>query len=284
MKKIQKFKSTDDLRKVLATQYQKQIQNIFGDRQAALEFLSNVVVSVQRQPKLLECTPDTLLSAFVTIAQLKFMPSDVSGEAYVIPYKNKAGLLEAKFQMGYQGFITLLYRAGITGLGAEIVRDKDDPKMENGQFTFSIDPKKSEKERGKPIGVYAWAVYNGGKIEKFMNLKDIEEHGRKFSKSYGSTHSPWKQAPEWMWKKTVIIQLAKLLPKNDILNRAMRLDQEGDTKLDFRNGGGIIKVDEIKDKSGLTLESQKNENNTEKEENIPNPFVDGGGEETAIEA
>ena len=61
---------------------------------------------VQRTPKLLECTPETLLNSCMTMASLKLMPSGVSGEAFVLPYKNK-GVMEAQFQLGYQGLVTL---------------------------------------------------------------------------------------------------------------------------------------------------------------------------------
>src|SRR3990167_1366559 len=99
MSKLQIFKSENDLKVILAKQYQNQINNFFGDPQKSLEFLSNVVASVQRIPKLLECTPESLINSFMVMASLKLMPSAVSGEAYVLPYENKrAGTVEAQFQ------------------------------------------------------------------------------------------------------------------------------------------------------------------------------------------
>ena len=82
------IKEVQDLKMILAVNYQKQINNYFGDERQALKFLSSVVSSVQRNPGLLECTPPSLINSFMTMAQLELMPSDVSGEAYVIPYKN----------------------------------------------------------------------------------------------------------------------------------------------------------------------------------------------------
>lgn len=54
----------------------------------------------------------------------------------------------------------------------------------------------------------------------------------KFSKGKDTATSPWKEAndPElWMWKKTVLKQVAKLVPKNERIMRAIEYDNEGDT-------------------------------------------------------
>lgn len=54
----------------------------------------------------------------------------------------------------------------------------------------------------------------------------------KFSKSKDSASSPWNESkdPElWMWKKTVLKQVAKLVPTNERLVQAINYDNEGDT-------------------------------------------------------
>ena len=79
------IKSENDLKKFLATNYMNQIKNFFGDEKQAMRFLSGVMSAVQRLPKLLECEPMSIINSFMTMAQLGLMPSDVSGEAYVLP-------------------------------------------------------------------------------------------------------------------------------------------------------------------------------------------------------
>jgi len=61
-----------------------------------------------------------------------------------------------------------------------------------------------------------------------MNSEDILKF-KTFSKSASSSYSPWNETkdPElWMWKKTVIKQLSKLLPKNETINKAVELDNQ----------------------------------------------------------
>lgn len=225
-KQIIAFKSEQDLKQVLAAQYMKAIENLFGDKETALEFLTNVVASVQRVPKLLECTPETLLNSFMTMASLKLMPSGVSGEAYVLPYKNK-GIMEAQFQLGYQGLVTLFYRAGAKSIVAEIVHDKDFFEYLNGEVKHV--PDVFADDRGEAKGAYVIVeLQTGGKIAKVMSKKEILDIAQKFSKSYAG-FGPWSEGQDpqlWMWRKTVLKQIAKLVPKNETIYRAIAEDNK----------------------------------------------------------
>lgn len=246
-KRIQLFTSELDLKATLAGEYRKQIENFFGDPQKALEFLSGVVADVQRVPALLECAPGTLINSYIMMAQLKFMPSKVSGEAYVLPYKNH-GIMEAQFQIGYQGLVTLLYRAGARQVVAEMVRKNDVFRIVNGSIHHEVDPFKTKEERGEAIGAYAIiTIQTGGTVEKFMRMEEIIAHGKQFSKSFSSEYSPWnpKNDPEaWMYRKTVLKQAAKLAPKNEALNLAIAEDNKdsiiGDRLEDARKSAGSL--------------------------------------------
>lgn len=236
--------SPDDLKAFLAKNYLNQIKNFFSNEKQAMKFLSSVMAAVQKNPKLLDCEPMTIINSFMTMAQLGLMPSDVSGEAYVLPYqKNKKvgdrweKISEAQFQLGYQGIITLFYRAGGESVRSEIIRENDVFSYENGIIKHKIDIFKSNEERGKPVGAYAIANVNGQEIAKAMNRKDILGMGEKFSKSFKSEFSPWdeKNDPElWMWKKTVLKQLAKMMPKNETIYKAIAVDNR-DSIISDRN-------------------------------------------------
>ncbi len=213
----------------LQGQYKQQVINYFnGDKKAAMRFMTAAVDYVRRVPKLLECSPMSVLNALMTIASFGFIPSSVAGEAYIIPY---AG--EAQFQPGYKGYVTLFYRAGVKKIDGDIIRDKDKYSMVDGELTHEIDMNKSMAERGKPVGAYIRAMLPSGEtVVKYMNQVDIMAHAKKFSKSFSSKESPWsgEKDPElWMWKKTVLLQASKFLPKNDELVRAMQEDFKDST-------------------------------------------------------
>jgi len=260
MKKEIVIKTPDDLKVVLATQYQKQINNFFGDEQKALKFLSSVVADVQRNPKLLECRPDTVINSYIMMAGLEFMPSGVSGEAYVLPY---GGI--AQFQLGYQGLVTLFYRAGVTKITSGIVYKNDKIDITNDEIRHSVDPTLSKDERGEPIGAYVIVTFKGEKNGKYMNGKDIIAHAKKFSKSYDpkGKYSPWNQEndPELtMWMKTVLKQHAKLLPKNETISKAIALDNQdsilGDRLAEAKGSIGKLSMGNFKPKDEESQEPQ----------------------------
>ena len=66
-----------------------------------------------------------------------------------------------------------------------------------------------------------------------MGKEEILNIGKKFSKSYDT--GIWNEAkdPElWAWKKTVLKQCSKLVPKNERIIIATQYDNEGDTDLE----------------------------------------------------
>jgi len=208
-------------------EYMKQITNYFrGDRDEALAFLTSSVAYIRKVPKLLETNRDSLLSALLTSAQFRFMPVGVNGEAYIIPYGS-----EAKFQLGYQGYVTLFYRAGVKSIKANIVYSNEHFRYEEGIDTIlEHTPTKFGDKKGDPIGVYCVAITpTGGKVFKVMS-KDEIMNIKEISKAKDKKDSPWNSGdPElWMWKKTCLIQLAKLLPKTAEIQKAIETDFEGE--------------------------------------------------------
>lgn len=217
------------LRKDMAGQYLTQIQNYFGgNKEEALRFMTSAVDYVRRVPKLLETDRQSLLLALVQVAQYKFLPSGVSGEAYIIPYKS-----EAKFQMGYQGYLTLVYRTKkVTAIRANIIHENDVFEYEEGlEATLVHKPAGLKNPKGAAIGVYAVAeMVGGGRVFKVMSKDDVMAI-KNLSKAKAAKESPWNsdKDPElWMWKKTCLLQLVKVLPKTPELVTAIEQDYEGE--------------------------------------------------------
>jgi recombination protein RecT len=213
----------------LSEKYLAQVTNFYeGDKSAAMRFMTGYVDLIRRNPKLMECSPLSLVNSAMMIASFRFTPSSVAGEAYIIPYGG-----EATFQMGYQGYVVLFYRAGVRAIQGEIVREEDDFSLENGIPSHKVDPRKNKEQRGKAIGAYVRVVLPSGEPTfKYMNGEDILAHGKRFSKAFSKPDSPWKESndPELnMWKKTVLLQMKSMLPKNSELTRAMEEDFKDST-------------------------------------------------------
>lgn len=217
------------VRKQMEGEFINTVKNYYqGNEQEALRFKTAAVDYIRKVPKLLACNRISLLSAFVQIAQFRFLPSGVNGEAYVIPYGD-----EAKFQLGYQGIVTLLYRSGkVNAITANIIYKNDKFDYQEGLEAHLVHkPAMFGDEKGEPIGVYTIAqMKNGSKTFKVMDKEAIMGI-KALSKAKASKESPWNsdKDPElWMWKKTCLIQHAKLLPKTQELQQAIEADYEGE--------------------------------------------------------
>jgi len=212
----------------IVEKHQKELLNYFmKDEQKMMKFMSWIIYAVQKIPSLLN-NRDSLISAVLELAQIWISPG-ITQEAYILPYKWKATAI-----IGYQGFVWLLYRAWITSIYAEIVKEKDifknilwtDPKL-----IHEVNSKLSKAERWKTIWCYVVVKMNWESTYKYMNIDDILKF-RDFSQSYNwkwKEYSPWneKNDPEDnMKKKTVLKQMMKYLPKNDTLAKAVELDNK----------------------------------------------------------
>lgn len=212
--------------KLASKETEQQLLNLLGSEEEVRRFQTLAIEYVRKVPKLLETNRTSLMMALLTAAQFRFSPSNVAGEAYIIPYGN-----DANFQLGYQGYVTLLYRAGTKDIKTVIVFKNDKFRYEEGLSTILEHiPTPFGEERGEPIAVYAVATTpTGGKVFKVMRKEEVMRI-KDISKAGGKKDSPWNSGdPElWMWRKTCLIQLAKLLPKTPDIQRALEIDYEGE--------------------------------------------------------
>lgn len=226
--------TVDGLKNELNTQKLKALNNYFNwDKEKTLKFLSAVAHCAGSTPKLLECSQESIITAFMKCAEYNLFPSTVSGEVYILPYYNK-GKMEAQFQLGYKGIIALLDRAWIK-VYTDVVKENDTCEITSG-MDQNIIHKYPLTSRGQAIWVYTIAIdKNGEKTMKYMSKEEVLEF-KKFSKSASSDFSPWNQKndPELnMWRKTVIKQISKNLPLTEEVYKAIATDNEESSIDDF---------------------------------------------------
>lgn len=182
-------------------------------------FARIVTTAVTNNPKLAQCTPQSFVGAMLNSAQLGLEPNTSLGQAYLIPYGNKC-----QFQIGYRGLLDLAFRTGeVKSITAEVVKEND-----TFEYELGIEPKlkhiPSKTNRGKAIFYYAvFKLKNGGEGFTVMSKEEIEEHAKKYSKSYSS--SPWQTEFDEMAKKTVLKKLLKYMPLKTEFVRAVTQDE-----------------------------------------------------------
>lgn len=211
MSNIQKFR--EDISRM-----KTEVEKYLGPR--ADRFVRTVLSYTSKNPKLLEVDQKSFLAAMMEVAVLD-LEIGMLGQADIIPFKGKAQLI-----IGYQGFITLIYRSGmVKSVFANAVRKNDKFSItfgSNGKLTH----KPALDNPGEIIGAYGYAeLITGGKYYDYKPLIELERI-RKYSQM--ANGAAWTEETEWMYRKTMIRQLIKLLPKfnneAEIL-KAIKLDE-----------------------------------------------------------
>lgn len=183
-----------------------------------------------RNPRILECTPQSVLMALMDASYYGLEPNPVLGHAYVIPYKNnkRGGIYEAQFMAGYKGLILLSTQCGAAkAIDAELVYERDVFKeVRHLQPPFVHEPETFAEDRGKVRGVYAVAYLPNGHVQfKPLSVSDVDKYRQR---SRASEDGPWVTDWEAMAKKTAVRRLMSLLPLQTDSKLATALGQETD--------------------------------------------------------
>ena len=175
------------------------------------ERFTRIALNALRNPNLLACTQPSIIESLMQAAQLGLECDGVLGHGYLISYGDTC-----TFQLGYRGIIALLRRSGqIRRIRAICVYDGDEFGWTEGDAdSITHRPSQLQDRHRKSIShVYAIAVLDSGDHEHICwSREQIDDHKRQYSKGSNRSSSPWKTAWPAMAQKTVLIQLAKLLP------------------------------------------------------------------------
>lgn len=178
-------------------------------------FTRIAITATSRSPKLLECTPPSMMKCLLDLSAMGLEPDN--RRAYLIPYGKEATLI-----VSYMGLIELIRRSGdVISIRAETVCENDEFSWSNGEIDHKIDWRKS---RGAMQAVYAEAVMKSGERQTAVMTKSEVEAIRDKSKASGST--PWTQHFDEMAKKTAVRRLSKMMPlSSEIMDQVTRDDE-----------------------------------------------------------
>lgn len=181
------------------------------------------LTTLKTNPKLLECSIESLLGCVLTSAQLGLEPS-VLGQCYFIPYKGTAS-----FQIGYKGLIDLVCRKGeVVSIVAQEVREGDQFYYEYGRNETLKHIPAPNNQRGEIEYFYAYAnLKNGGFTFQVMHISDVEKIRDEHSISYkfDKNNSIWGKHFVSMGLKSVIKRLIKYLPLSTETQSAVANDE-----------------------------------------------------------
>lgn len=190
----------------------ERFENILKDRAAG--FMANLAVVVANNDMLAKCDPVSVISAAVISASIDLPIDPNLGFAAIVPYGR-----QAQFQIMYKGFIQLAIRSGqYLTINSAPVFEGELVKIDRvkGEFTFDYDKRTSDKV----IGYTAYfKLINGFEKTLYMTVQEVNNHGKRFSKSYQKGFGIWVDDFDSMAQKTV---LKRLLSKWGILSIEMK--------------------------------------------------------------
>lgn len=194
------------------------IQQVIGGNLKPDRLYQLCVSTINREPKLAECSVESVLSCFMKCSALGLEPSSVDGlgRAYILPYGNKnlRGQREATFILGYKGMIDLARRSGqLKSIHAQAVYQGDEFQCwedETGQhFKFRQDPSAEHSERTLTDVFVNAQLKPDGFVFEHMTKSEVDAVRRR---SPAGNKGPWRTDYEAMALKTVVRRSFKWLP------------------------------------------------------------------------
>lgn len=168
------------------------------------------ISTINKNPKLANCTPESVLSCFMTASSLGLEPNDVNGlgQCYIIPYGKTA-----TFIPGYKGLHKLAMNSGeIESLTVEAVYKGDEFSYSLGDDAKIVHVPNLEAPHSPDTLICAYCITkfkDGGIQRKVMTKADIDK--RRAASSSGKT-GPWASWYEEMCLKTVMRAASKTWP------------------------------------------------------------------------
>ena len=200
MSNNQAIKPYDKVRAVMKSEQSIQaFSEILGSDNIAKQYVSSVMIAVWNDENLQKCTPASIYTCALRAATLKLSCDPAYGQAWLVPFKNKC-----TFITGYKGYRQMALRTGqYKHLHDGAIYEGQ--TIEQNQLTGETKIVGFPTSR-TPIGYFVhFELKNGFTKTYYMTVEEIREHGKKYSKSYNYSSSPWQSNFEDMAKKTIII-------------------------------------------------------------------------------
>ena len=213
-----------------------------GSQEVKDRVMHGLVLAAESE-RLAKCSQKDVMLAVYHAATLGMVPDTAEQNCHIIPYKN-----EAKFIMGYRGYINLAYQTGmVSSISVRLVYEAD---LEYGEFDVMYGTENKIKHRpywlkhpdadsGKIIAAYCVWTTTDGTSDFYIMRKEELIKARDSSSQYtyaernGRKNSVWHEHHEAMIRKTVIRHAAPYFPQGSgiaAMNfaRAQQLDAQGE--------------------------------------------------------
>lgn len=181
------------------------------DDGAAQRLMRFYLTAVRLNPKLYECTPESLLAGLLLSAQVGLEPGPL-GHVYLVPYKH-----ECTWVLGYTGILELARRSERAGaFRSRVVWDCDEAKVwedEKGEhYSYTAGPE--DKRKAMQYVIVSWKERLGASwVPRVAKVERSRiERAKKAFPAAQKGSGPWVTDEAAMWAKTGIRAVRAWLP------------------------------------------------------------------------
>ena len=207
------------------------------------QFVQIVLSEIKKNEKLQQAFLENPSSMFASIsagAEIGLIPSDMLGQFYLIPRRIENRMTVTPM-IGYKGLVNIILRSGeVTKVHTECVYEGDEFEPIYGLEPNIIHKPNFSKPRSSETlkFVYAVAKLKSGDYQFCVLSKNDIIKIQSLSRYNNELYFNDKKDPNmWMVKKTALMQLSKMLPKDYYGNKAVELDNRFE-------GGAILQLDD----------------------------------------
>lgn len=189
-----------------------------------------MLTTVNNNPKLLNCSRESLLAALLKCSQYGLEPD--GRHAHLIPYGDQVQLI-----FDYKGLVDLVRRSGeVADIHCDVVRETDEFEFSYGDGGKLVHkPNLKTTERGPIFCAYSYVkLKDGYQSYEVMSVDEVEaikerSSGYQAWKSGKVKSSTWETDWNEMAKKTVFRRHTKWLPLSSELREKIHDDDDGIT-------------------------------------------------------
>ena len=202
----------------------RELSGAFPGQQTPARVAWLVSTLIQENPGLAKAEPESFLGALFAALQIGLEP--INGRAYLRLKGRRVRMI-----VGYRGLVDLFYRhERSVVLTWGMVKSTDEFEYELGTDAFLRHKPRPGLSRGISHFWVMAKLAGGGVSFHVMTLEECLDHGRNHSDDWDGEageflpESPWYTERDLMCLKTVLIQLFKVLPIGDVVQRAIGAD------------------------------------------------------------
>jgi len=236
----------------------KQLQTALARHMDPDRFVRVALTTALRQPKLAECSTESIIQSLLSCAQMGVEPD--GRHAHLIPFWNgKAQRLDVQLILDYKGMVKLVRQSGdVSYIHCDVVYENDTFDYILGSGAFLKHKPFMDGDRGNPVAAYSFVkLKDGGEDFDVMSVSDVNDV-RDGSQNYQNAQkkgfsTPWHTNWAEMAKKTAFRRHSKWLPLSYEVAEALSKDDEPLTERERFDAAKPVFSDPTPNESALNL-------------------------------